>query len=193
LDLGAIADEPMRLLFESQALVTASALLDLVSERWLLALAARCREAGAMALFALSYDGRIECAPADEDDELVRQLVNEHQCRDKGFGPALGPTATDCAECAFSALGYHVRRDRSDWIVRPGAHQLQRELIDGWARAAIEIAPARSASVDAWRGRRLTHVTSGRSALRVGHEDFAAWIPESNRGDRGALSSVSVF
>jgi glycosyltransferase involved in cell wall biosynthesis len=59
LDLAGIADDPMMTLFDGQALVTASALLDLVSERWLLALAARCRHAGAAALFALSYDGRI--------------------------------------------------------------------------------------------------------------------------------------
>jgi hypothetical protein len=183
MDLAGISDEPMRTLFEGQAVVTASALLDLVSERWLLALAARCREAGAAALFALSYDGRIECAPADEDDEFVRQLVNEHQRRDKGFGPALGPAATDCAEGAFTALGYRVQRDHSDWMLRTDVRELQTELIDGWAQAAIEMAPERSASIDAWRGRRVAHVTNGRSELRVGHEDLAAWLPKSrNRG-----------
>ena len=148
-----------------------------ISERWLLALAARCREAGAAALFALSYDGRIECAPADEDDESVQRLVNDHQRHDKGFGPALGPAATDCAERAFTALGYRVRRDRSDWVLRADASQLQLELIDGWARAAIETRPARAASIDAWRARRLAHVANGRSELRVGHADLAAWIP----------------
>jgi hypothetical protein len=162
--------------------VTASALLDLVSERWLLALAGHCRGAGAAVLFALSYDGRIECAPADEEDESVRQLVNAHQRRDKGFGPALGPAATECAARAFTALGYHVQRDGSDWILRPDASELQRELIDGWARAAIEMAPARSASIDAWRGRRMTYVTNGRSELRVGHQDLAAWIPKDSAG-----------
>jgi hypothetical protein len=124
--------------------------------------------------------------PGDEDDEPIRQLVNDHQRRDKGFGPALGPTATDFAEDAFTALGYRVQRDRSDWIVRADAPELQRELIDGWARAAIEIAPARTASIDAWRTRRVMHVTTGRAALRVGHEDLAAWIPKGNRGDGGA-------
>ncbi len=186
LDLAGIADDSMRALVDGFALVTASALLDLVSERWLLTLAARCRESGAAALFALSYDGRIECAPADEDDEPVRRLVNEHQGRDKGFGPALGPTATGCAERAFTALGYRVQRDRSDWMLRADASELQRESIDGWARAAIEMAPARAASIEAWRARRLAHVANGRSELRVGHEDLAAWIPESNRGARGA-------
>ena len=116
----------------------------------------------------------------------MRQLVNDHQRRDKGFGPAQGPAATDCAERAFTALGYRVERDRSDWILRSDASPLQRELIDGWADAAIEMAPARAASIDAWRARRLAHVANRRSELRVGHEDLAAWIPELNRGERGA-------
>jgi hypothetical protein len=178
-DLAALADDEMRALVDGHALVTASALLDLVSERWLLTLAARCREAGAAALFALTYDGRIECAPADREDESIRRLVNEHQHRDKGFGPALGPAATDCAERALAALGYRVERDRSDWTLRAEASGLQREVIDGWARAAIEMAPARAASIGAWRARRFAHLTDSRSELRVGHEDLAAWIPRA--------------
>jgi hypothetical protein len=181
LDLAGLADDPSRELFDGQDLVTASALLDLVSERWVLSLAARCRESGAAALFALSYDGRIECAPADEDDALVRQLVNDHQRRDKGFGPALGPMATDCAERAFTALEYRVRRDRSDWVLQTDASELQQELIDGWARAAIDLAPEQAASIGAWRARRLAHVANGRSVIRVGHEDLAAWIPQAFR------------
>jgi hypothetical protein len=109
----------------------------------------------------------------------VRQLVNDHQRRDKGFGPALGPMATDCAERAFTALGYRVLRDRSDWVLQADASQLQQELIDGWARAAIDVAPERVASIGAWRARRLSHVANGRSDLRVGHDDLAAWIPRT--------------
>jgi methyltransferase family protein len=163
-------------LFRDRALVTASALLDLVSDDWMSALASRCRDANAAALFALSYDGLIQCAPEDSDDLLVRELVNDHQRTDKGFGPALGPGATDCAERWFTRLGYRVQRDRSDWIVTPALTELQRQLIDGWAGAAVEIAPARAATIDAWRSRRLAHVADRRSELRVGHEDFGAWL-----------------
>ncbi len=109
----------------------------------------------------------------------MRQLVNDHQRRDKGFGPALGPAATDCAERAFTALGYRVLRDRSDWVLQADASQLQQELIDGWARAAIDVTPERAAALGAWRARRLTHVANGRSDLRVGHHDLAAWIPRT--------------
>src|SRR5262252_1729385 len=52
-------------LFKGRALVTASALLDLVSDAWLETLVARCRDAGVAVLFALTYDGRIDFAPAE--------------------------------------------------------------------------------------------------------------------------------
>jgi hypothetical protein len=160
-------------LFTARALVTASALLDLVSERWLTALAALCREANASVLFALTYDGRIQCWPREVEDCTIRDLVNEHQRTDKGFGPALGPDATDRAASCFSAAGYVVRRAGSDWTLGSDARGLQHALIDGWARAAETVAPAQSPIIRAWRARRRAHVESGRSRLLVGHQDLA--------------------
>jgi SAM-dependent methyltransferase len=174
LDLRDLEGKGVRDALQGRALVTASALLDLVSAPWLDALADLCAGAGAAALFALSYDGRFACTPADEHDELVRHLVNLHQRRDKGFGPALGPSAADHAVRAFAARGYRPQRERSDWIVEPGAGDLQRALILGWNQAAVEIAPADSAALDAWRARRLAHVDAGRSSMRLGHEDVLA-------------------
>jgi len=163
-------------LFERASLVTASALLDLVSARWLDALADRCRAARAPALFVLSYDGRILCTPRDPDDEMVRALVNRHQRTDKGFGPALGPDATDHAQRSFAERGFVVDRERSDWMLDRGDPDLQRQLIDGWASAATEMAAADAAAIDRWRKRRLEHVAAGRSTLVVGHDDLAAWV-----------------
>jgi hypothetical protein len=170
MDLASLDD---REIFDGRTLVTASALLDLVSEAWVRTLAARCAESGAAVLFALSYDGRIECSPEDPDEGPIVALVNEHQRTDKGFGPALGPDATNCAERCFASLGYHVQRDRSDWVLPPAAQELQRQLIDGWAQAVAEIAPAQAAMIDGWRSRRLAHVAAHRSQLIVGHQDLA--------------------
>jgi hypothetical protein len=162
--------------FDDCALVTASALLDLVSEDWLRALARRCRGAGTDVLFALTYDGRIECAPVDVDDARVRGLVNQHQHGEKGFGPALGPDATRVAEACFRAEGYDVDVATSDWVLTPDMAALQRALIEGWAGAARELAPADAAIIDGWRARRLAHIDAERSHLRVGHYDLAAWV-----------------
>jgi hypothetical protein len=54
-------------------------------------------------------------------------------------------------------------------------------LIDGWAQAAIEMAPDRSATIARWRERRLAHVDARHSRIVVGHDDLAAWLPRSER------------
>jgi hypothetical protein len=159
------------------ALVTASALLDLVSAEWLAALAARCREALSPVLFALTYDGRIELSPAEPEDAEVLALVNAHQRGDKGFGPALGPAAAEAAPRAFAAAGFRCATTRSDWVLAPDAAAVQTAVIDGLRQAAGETAPARAAAFAAWQARRLEHVARGHSTIVVGHVDFAAWLP----------------
>ena len=163
-------------LFEAASLVTASALLDLVSAAWMEAVADRCRSARAACLFALTYDGRIACTPSDRDDEMVRALVNEHQHTDKGFGPALGPDAAAFAERALTSRGFAVDRERSDWTLDAGDAELQRQLIDGWAAAAAAMHPPQRSVIEDWRARRIEHVAAGRSTIVVGHEDLAAWV-----------------
>ena len=181
LDLNAIGEPGSRQMFSGIALITASALLDLVSAGWLRTLADRARERGAALLFALTYDGRIELDPAEPEDAEIRDLVNRHQRTDKGFGPALGPDAADAAAAVLESLGNHVERERSDWRLGPESQELQRELIEGWARAAGEIDPLKRAVIDSWRERRLAHVAGQRSRIVVGHEDLAAWVKRERR------------
>ncbi len=172
-DLQALASLPL----EGCALVTASALLDLVSESWLRAFASRCRAARVDVLCALSYDGRIECQPADPGDRLVRDLVNRHQKTDKGFGPALGPDAARVGADCFRDEGFEVETAASDWVLDAALGALQRELLEGWAGAAREVSPGQAAAVDAWLARRLSHVETGVSRIRVGHVDLVATLP----------------
>jgi hypothetical protein len=165
-------------LFEDRHLVTASALLDLVSDAWLRALAAQCRASGATALFTLTYDGRSPCAPEDSDDKLVRDLFNDHQRTDKGLGGvAAGPGAIEAAARAFTDQGFRVDRERSDWVIGPDQSELQRQLIADWMGAATEIAPELSLRIANWQLRRLHHVDEGESLLVVGHEDLVATRP----------------
>src|SRR5262249_30594630 len=76
-----------RIELPERALVTSSALLDLVSDEWLRALVRRCHAASADVYFSLTYDGRTACTPADDGDAEVLELFNRHQVGDKGFGP----------------------------------------------------------------------------------------------------------
>jgi hypothetical protein len=187
-DLAAEIESTELGIFAGRELVTASALLDLVSERWLRALAAKCRRVGAVVLFALTYNGEIRCRPDDPEDEAIRELVNRHQQSDKGFGVALGPAAAEVAERCFSDLGYHVECEPSPWILTPDVRDgeraartktadLQRLLIEGWAEAASDIAHERQPSIAQWRDRRLAQVLAERSHVTVGHVDMVAWLP----------------
>ena len=163
-------------LFAGRHLVTASALLDLVSEAWLRALAARCRAVGAVALFTITYNGDSTCSPVVPEDERVRALFNQHQRTDKGLGGiAAGPDAEACAARAFRDVGYQVQLEPSPWRLGSGDAELQRQLIDGWASAATEMAPGEAAAIEGWRIRRIEHVDAGRSRVLVGHGDMAAW------------------
>jgi hypothetical protein len=160
----------------SGGLVTAAALLDLVSMGWLEALAARSKAAGAAICFALTYDGRTVCTPDEPEDAMALDLFNRHQRLDKGFGPALGPAAAGAAEQALSTHGYRVLTERSDWDIGPQHTAMQHALLDGWLSAALEIAPERTAPLTAWHRRRRVHVEAGRSRLVVGHVDLVGWL-----------------
>jgi hypothetical protein len=165
-------------IFEGRHLVTASALLDLVSETWLRSLAAHCHAISAAGLFALTYNGESRCSPVEPEDDVVRELMNRHQrSNDKGFGRAAGPDAVDVAALCFSEAGYRVQRASSDWILPPDALELQRQLVEGWAEAATEIAPGESAMIRSWQSRRLEHIDAGQSRIIVCHEDLAALPP----------------
>ena len=125
-------------------------------------------------LAALNYDGRIVCSPADEDDDLVRELVNRHQRTDKGFGPALGPEAAIRLEALLRDAGFSVRREKSDWRLGADQHELQRQLVAGWAAAAVEIVPSDALRIREWEVRRMDHVDHARSEIVVGHDDVGA-------------------
>jgi len=158
-------------------LVTASALLDLVSATWLASLAGRARAAGCDLLFALSYDGRMALAPREPDDDRLRALVNRHQRSDKGFGPALGPSAGAGAADVLRDLGYAVWTRPSDWHIEPRQRAVQDALITAWASAARELEPFAGREIDAWLSRRRGHLNAGRSRITVGHQDLLALLP----------------
>jgi SAM-dependent methyltransferase len=154
-------------------LVTASALLDLVSQKWLGALADACQDSAASVLFALTYDGRLTLDPAEPDDELARACFNRHQRRDKGFGPALGPEAAAAASAELARRGYALTVAASDWRLDGAARRLQAELIDGWLGAALEIDSDSRPTLERWHARHRQRIDAGRCRVVVGHSDLA--------------------
>jgi hypothetical protein len=161
-------------------LVTASALIDLVSERWLQSFVAGCAEIAAAVYVALSYDGTVAWSHADPVDPEVRAMVNAHQARDKGLGCALGPDASQRLADGLETMGYRVQTAASPWVLCSESVLLAEQLIAGWVEAASEQNPGRRDRYQAWGIRRLDDVRSGRTRIQVGHQDLFA-LPESGR------------
>jgi SAM-dependent methyltransferase len=155
-------------------LVTASALLDLVSDEWLEGLVARYAAARTPMLMVLTYDGRAEFEPILSLDSYVIDSINVHQRRDKGFGPALGPAANARLAALATAYGYRVEVRTSDWTIGCSDRALQAALINGWCDAACEQTPLAAPEIRDWREARLGAVARGCSRIRVGHRDLLA-------------------
>jgi len=159
-------------------LVTASALLDLVSLDWLERLA-RYSQAWRAAMFmVLSYDGTIHWQPALAGDDRVRDAVNHHQRTDKGFGPALGPDAAPMLAALLAKQGYDVALRPGPWRLGPEHAALQTALLIGWAAAVQEIAvePVDQNQLAVWVDQRQRLIEQGDSRLTVGHWDLFATV-----------------
>ena len=159
----------------SADVVTASALLDLVSEEWMTRAVDACSARGAAALFVLSYDGSIDWRDEDPDDGLVRQAMNAHQRREKGIGRALGPDATAVADRLFREAGYKTCLWPSSWVLNGlKDRELTLALMQGWIEAAIKLRPTDADRLRAWQSRRAATVEAGAYEVTVGHHDVLA-------------------
>jgi SAM-dependent methyltransferase len=154
-------------------LLTASALLDLVSEDWSRRLAALRSRLGCALYASLTYDGRVAWSPEDPADSAAHAAVDRHQRTDKGFGPALGPTAVGTlGRLLGTAGGGRSRTAASDWRLGVDDTEIQRELLRGYASAAEAVEPRRADVFRAWRHRRQEQLLAGASELLVGHRDL---------------------
>lgn len=156
-----------------EAVVT-TALLDLVSRDWLRGLVRLVDRAGGPLLATLTDDGLLGFAPRDPLDGSVARLFEGHQRRDKGFGPALGTTATAVLAGLLAQGQRPVAVRRSAWVLDAHAARLQAETIRGIATAAAEQDPSRAAEIGAWLGRRVAQAEAGGLRLVVGHRDLFA-------------------
>jgi hypothetical protein len=154
-------------------LITTSALLDLVSDEWLERLVVEAAARRLPVYAALTYDGRTTVAPAAELDAEVLAAFDAHQRTDKGFGPALGPSAARRAVERFERVGYSVVHGPSDWVFGPDDRIIQEALLAGWAEVAATMQSSQAA-VDRWLAQRRADLAAGRSQLSIGHIDFFA-------------------
>ncbi len=155
-------------------LVTASALIDLMSADWLKSLANVAAASNAGVYIALTYDGRFELSPGEADDQWILDTVNAHQHREKGAGAAMGPDATGYLQARLAAQGYRVSLAPSPWHLTSQHPALQVALLEGWQQAVFEQAPGERERASLWFGKRLSQAREQRLSIRVDHQDLFA-------------------
>jgi SAM-dependent methyltransferase len=153
-------DQDLDAIFAGQVdLVTASALIDLVSEPWLDRLVAHVLRRRCAVWIGLTYDGDLAFEPELPEDAEVAAAFDRDMTRDKGFGKALGPAAHDALASRLEGHG-RLFTGSSPWRLGPQDRPIIDALIDGIGDAA--------AAPGSWRRQRHAVTT----ALRVGHRDL---------------------
>jgi hypothetical protein len=134
-------------------LITASALLDLLTADELERMLAAC--AGRPLLLALTVVGRVRLTPADPLDAPIAAAFNDHQRRDG----KLGPDAVAMVRGEVRPSPWRLERD-----------PLIAEWLRGWVGAACEQEPALDAGVYLeWR---LAQAAAGELAVTFDHADL---------------------
>jgi hypothetical protein len=161
-------------------LITASALLDLMTGGELARLINVCAGAGCPVLLTLSVVGRVELAPADPLDARVAAAFNAHQRRTTTRGRLLGPDAVAATAEGFRRLGAEVLIRPSPWRLGAAEAELAVEWFTGWVAAACEQEVELAAEIDAYTCRRLAEASAGQLAVMVDHSDVLI-LPGADR------------
>ncbi|MGH3433471.1 MAG: methyltransferase domain-containing protein, partial [Thermocrispum sp.] len=150
------------------SLVTASAVLDILTGPELARLARAVAAAAVPALFTLTVAGEVDLAPAEPLDAPVAAAFNRHQHR----GGRLGPDAATTAADALRAGGCTVHSGRSPWRLGPAHRGLAAQWLRGWCAAAAEEQPG--LELDGYLRRRLDTCAAGNLRVIVHHVDLLA-------------------
>jgi hypothetical protein len=148
------------------SLVTASALLDLLTVDELARMLAAC--AGCPMHLALTVTGRVTLTPAEPLDALMGAAFDAHQRR----GGLLGPDAVPVAIDELRGTGAEVLVRPSPWRLTGGHAGLVAEWLGGWVAAACEQEPELAVEAGVYRDRRLAQARAGELGVIVDHADL---------------------
>ncbi|MGW0627181.1 hypothetical protein [Streptomyces sp. NPDC002758] len=154
------------------SLVTASALLDVLTRDEVETLATVCVDAGCPALLTLSVAGRVEVTPSDPLDAEIADAFNAHQ-RQAGL---LGPDAITVTCEAFADRGATVKVHPSAWHLGPGEAALTAQWLRGWVGAAVEQRPELRERAESYLRDRLAACAAGELHVVVQHNDLLALV-----------------
>ncbi|HEY6747780.1 MAG TPA: methyltransferase domain-containing protein [Mycobacteriales bacterium] len=165
------------------SLVTASALLDMLTAEEVDAVVAAC--AGRPTLLTLSVIGSVAFSPDDPLDPEVAAAFDDHQRRTVEGRRLLGPDAADAAAAAFRRRGIPVEVRSTPWRLGPERAALAAEWFAGWVAAAREQRP--DLDTGAYQARRSAEIRAGRVRITVGHRDLFAAGNSLNPGSRSPV------
>lgn len=165
------------------SLITASALLDMLTAPEVERIARSCVEARCAALLTVSVVGRVTLTPSDPLDEEIASAFNEHQRRAGAEGRLLGPDAVGAAADEFARSGAEVVIRPSPWRLGARDKALVIEWLKGWVGAACEQRPELTAATHVYVEQRLADAAAGRLGVTVHHQDLLA-VPREPRRDR---------
>lgn len=156
------------------SLVTASALLDMLTADELDRLVRTCVAADCPALITLSVTGRVHLTPPDALDSVIRRAFNDHQRRTTQGRTLLGPVAARAAVHLFRRLGARVEVRATPWRLDHESRELLAEWLAGWVGAACEQRPELAEAGAAYLARRAAELDAGRLTAAVQHVDLLA-------------------
>jgi hypothetical protein len=159
---------------DGAGLITASALLDMLTADEVERVAAGCAAAGCPVLLTISVTGRVELTPPDPLDAEIVAAFNAHQRRTVGGRRLLGPDAVDATVQAFGRRGVTVLVRSSPWRLGPDQADLISDWLQGWLTAACEQRPELADPVRTYARRRRAELAAGRLAVVVHHNDLLA-------------------
>lgn len=159
---------------DGAGLITASALLDMLTAEEVERFAAACAGAGCPTLLTISVIGRVELDPPEPLDAEIEAAFNAHQRRTVDGQRLLGPDAADATVAALRRHGVDVRVRSSPWRLGPDHAALIAEWFEGWVGAACEQRPELAGPAAGYARRRLAEAASGRLGVVVEHNDLLA-------------------
>jgi hypothetical protein len=153
-------------------LITASALLDMLTADELHAMLGACTAVGCPILIALTVVGRVLLTPADPLDAHIAAAFDAHQRRTTLAGRLLGPDAVAETVAQLRGTGVEVLLRPSPWRLGAGHAALTAEWLAGWVGAACEQEPALAEDAGPYMERRMAEVWAGELRVMVDHADL---------------------
>ncbi len=157
------------------SLVTASALLDVLTAAEAHAIVDACLAAGVPVLQSLSVTGDVALTPWDPRDIRFARAFNAHQRREVAGRRLLGRYGATLVGGLFGMAGWHVRTALTTWRLDRREPLLLAEWFDGWTGAALEQDPGLLREAAGYRELRWAQRSRGELAATVYHLDLLAW------------------